>query len=308
MRLRKTMDYKFILKSRELRLKILRFLSFVPDKQMLKLQYRIKMGRKLNLKKPQRYTEKIQWYKLYYKSKLMIQCVDKYEVREYLVKKGFFNLLPECFGVYESVSDIDFDILPERFVIKDTLAGGGTSVIIVNDKRFINIEKVKEKIVKWLSVPCQKDGGREWPYYSGKKHRIIIEENLSSKTGEDLLDYKFFCFNGKVSFIYVMGNRKLGKSVCASIFDRDFKQLAVKRAGDNLLSNVIKPENYEVMVRIAEQLSVDFPHVRVDLYNNNGVIKFGELTFYNASGYMKYDPDSFDYYVGKEFVLPTNTK
>ncbi len=303
------MDYKKILKSRKLRLKILSLLSFIPDKTMLKIQYRIKTGHSLNLKNPKRFTEKLQWYKLYYKNPLMIQCVDKYDVREYVKSKGLEDILIHCYGIYDSVEDIRWRDLPSQFVIKDTLGSGGNTVIVVNNKSKQNISELKKTISEWTQIDSKKkDGGREWPYYSGKKHRILIEQLIvPEKDANGLLDYKFFCFNGKVVFLYVMGNRKIGENVCVSIFDRQFRLMKVHRDGDATLEGVKKPKNYDEMIYTAEKLASDFPHVRVDLYNNNGIIKFGELTFYNASGYMKYVPDKFDYIVGQQFVLSTMT-
>lgn len=300
------MDYKKILKSRKLRLKILSLLSFIPDKTMLKLQYQIKTGHSLDLKNPKRFTEKLQWYKLYYRNPLMVQCVDKYDVREYVKSKGLYDILIPCYGVFDSIDDIQWEKLPSQFVIKDTLGSGGNTVIVVKDKSPKNISDLKKTVSEWTKVDVNKrDGGREWPYYSGKKHRILIEQLLVPEENTNgLLDYKFFCFNGKVVFLYVMGNRKIGEKACVSVFDRNFRLMKVRRDGDAILEGVRKPDNFVDMVYIAEKLASDFPHVRVDLYCDNGVVKFGELTFYNASGYMKYTPDSFDYKVGNVFVLP----
>lgn len=299
------MDYKKILKSRKLRLKILSLLSFIPDKTMLKIQYRVKIGRSLDLKNPKRFTEKLQWYKLYYKNPLMIQCVDKYDVKEYVKSKGLESILIPCYGIYDSVEDIIWRDLPSQFVLKDTLGSGGNTVIVVNDKSKVSISELKKTMYEWTHIDSKKkDGGREWPYYSGKKHRILIEQLIIPEENQNgLLDYKFFCFNGKVLFVYVMGNRKIGEKVCVSIFDRNFRQMKVQRDGDAPLEGVRKPAGFDEMVRIAETLASDFPHVRVDLYCNNGLIQFGELTFYNASGYMKYTPDSFDYKVGGKFRI-----
>ena len=300
------MDYKKIIRNRSLRLKILRFLSFVPDQLMLKIQYRIKTGRRLDLKNPQRFTEKLQWYKLHYRNPLMIQCVDKYEVRQFVEAKGLKELLLPCYGVFDSADDVNWDTLPNQFVMKDTLGMGGASVIIVKDKTTVNIEELKRRASEWTAVDAHvRDGGREWPYYSGKKHRIIIEAFLEADDKEfGLIDYKFFCFDGEIRFLYVMGCRDTGKNVKVTLMDRDFHRIPVSRVGDEELGEIKKPVGYERMLAIAETLSCDFPHVRIDLYNIGGVIRFGEMTFYNASGYMKYNPDTFDYEIGRQWKLP----
>lgn len=297
------MDYKKILKNREMRIKILRLLSFIPDRLMIKTQYRVYMGKKLDLKNPKRFTEKIQWYKLNYRNPKMIDCVDKYEVREYLKQHGYTDILTRDYGVYDSSEQIDFEELPESFVLKDTLGGGGTSVIIVKDKNKINWEEVKIQLNNWCSTPIKKDLGREWPYYSGKKHRIFIEEYMDVPNGIE--DYKFFCFNGKTEFLYYISNRRLGMGGKFHVLDRNFNEIGVIRVGDEPgESKAISPNHYEEMLQIAENLATEFPHVRVDLYEYKGQIKFGELTFYNASGYMKYEPDEFDYVIGEKFQLP----
>ena len=298
------MNYKDLIKSRSLRLKILRLLSFVPDKMMLKIQYRIKTGNKLNLEKPQRFTEKLQWYKLYYKDPLMVQCVDKYDVRDYVKSKGLENILIPCYGVYDSPEEIEWNNLPNRFVMKDTLGGGGNAVIIVKDKASADLQELKKRAAEWVATDAHKpDAGREWPYYSGKKHRIIIEQLLEADEQHGLLDYKFFCFEGKTEFLYVMGDRKVGEKVKVRLLDREFNRLPVLRVGDADLGEVEKPNNFSQMLMIAQKLSEDFPHTRVDLYNIDGRILFGELTFYNASGYMNYEPDEFDYDIGNKFKL-----
>ena len=279
-------------------------LSFIPDKMMLKLQYRIKMGRKLNLKNPQRFTEKIQWYKLYYKNPKMIQCVDKYDVREYVKSKELEDILIPCYGVYESVDQIDWESLPNQFVMKDTLGGGGNSVIIVKDKNNTDVEELKRCGAEWTSIRAHvRDAGREWPYYNGKNHRIIIEKYIESDANKGgLIDYKFFCFNGNPEFLYVMGERVVGKEVKVAILNSDYSETEVQRVGDTQYKDYTKPYNYNEMKSIVEILSEEFPHVRVDMYNIEGRIYFGELTFFNASGYMKYNPDSADYVFGKKWI------
>lgn len=147
-------------------------------------------------------------------------------------------------------------------------------------------------------------------YWGGEKREKKIERigvirialNLS-KVDHGLLDYKFFCFNGRAEFLYVMGDRHVGEKVSVSVFNRDYQRLAVKREGDHLLTDVAMPQNYFELRKTAEILSQGFPHVRVDLYDSCGKILFGEMTFYNASGYMKYDPDCFDFELGRRFII-----
>lgn len=298
------MDYKKIIKNRNLRLKILRAFNFIPDKMMIKVQYRIKKGKKLNLKNPKRYHEKLQWYKLYYRDPLMQKVVDKYDVRDYVKQKGLEKILNKLYGVYDNPEDIDFDKLPNSFVLKDTRGSGGNSVILVKDKSKMDLLKIKEEMKKWVSQPInKKNAGREW-VYDGKKHRIVVEEFLSDPNN-DLADYKFFCFNGKPSCLYFVNGRKLGQKANFGIFNMNFEQLPYFRTDENKLTiKPEKPKNFNEMIEISKKLSSDFPHVRVDLYNINGNIRFGEMTFFDGSGYFNFEPDEFDYILGEQFELP----
>lgn len=305
------MDYKKIIKDRNTRLKILRLFDWIPNKTMIKLQYRIRMGRKLNLKNPQRFTEKLQWYKLYYRNPIMHKCVDKYEVREYIKSKGLEDILNELYGVYDNPEEIDFNKLPKKFVIKDTIGSGGNSVIIVDNKNTANLTQIKKELKNWVKISSKrKNPGREWPY-ENQKHRIIIEKYIeANKEKGGLIDYKFFCNNGEPYYLYVITDRTLGGISNFGIYDSNFKRLEVKRLNEKegINRKIIKPSNFDEMKEIARKLSNDFPHARIDLYNNNGKIIFGEITFYNASGYMKYDPDEFDYKLGENFKLQNFNK
>ena len=304
------MDYKRLIKSRQLRLRILELLSFIPDQLMLDLQYRIKTGRNINWKNPQRYTEKLQWYKVHYRTPLMIKCADKYDVREYVAQKGLEEILIPCYGVFDSVEDIAWNSLPEQFVIKDTLGGGGTSVKIVKQKSAEDLTALSRIAKGWTEINAHiRSGGREWPYYRGKKHRIIIEEFIDSNASTGgLIDYKFLCFNGKAHLLYVLADRVTGQGAGCGFFDLEFNQLAITESDELPLKRTIpKPANFEKMIEIAETLSEDFPCARIDLYNDNGKIIFGEITFYDSSGYMTFDPDSFDYELGDKFILPPKT-
>lgn len=301
------MDYKKLIKSPETREKILECFRFVPDKTMLKLQYYIKQGHRLDLKNPKLYTEKLQWYKLYYRNPLMAKCVDKYDVREYVKNKGMGFTLNECFGVFNSPEEVDFHDLPKSFVIKDTMGGGSRGVIIIYDKDEIDEKSIRDKMEKWVQMPDSTPNfGREWPYYSGRKHRIIIEKYLESNPEEGgLVDYKFFCFNGEPKYLYVIADRKMGQNAGIGIYDASYKRLPYDRADERPLERELpKPSNYEEMLAVARNLSEDFPHVRVDLYSVQGKTIFGETTFYPGSGYMQFSPPDFDRIIGDEFILP----
>lgn len=301
--------YKKIIKNRETRQKILRMLNFLPDRLMLRLQYFVKFKRHLKLKNPTRFTEKLQWYKLYYKDPLMIKCVDKWDVRDYVKSKGFKNILNDCYGVYDSPDEVDFEKLPDKFVIKDTLGGGGNSLIICTDKEKADFYEFTEKMKKWIAAPLKKTPGREWPYSSGKNHRIIIEKYLEAEDEKKgITDYKFYCLNGEIAFINVMFNRELGQKAKLTICDRNFDMLDVYRDDEDRGGPVEKPANFDEMVKIAEQMSADFPEVRVDLYDEFNKIVFGELTFYGSSGYIPFRPSSFDVELGEKFVLPEKRK
>ena len=299
------MDYKKLIKSRSLRIKIMQALSFVPDEIMVKIQYRMKTGRKLNLKNPQRFTEKLQWYKLYYRDPLMAQCADKYEVRKYVEECGLGHILNEMYGIYDSPDEVDFSKLPESFVIKDTLGGGGNSVILVKDKSKMDEVAVRAKLQEWVNEPTnKKHPGREW-VYDGRKHRIIIEKFIDSDVEQGgLIDYKFFCFNGKAEYLYVMSDRQIGGTAGLSIYNSEFKRMAVKGIEKPLARNLKKPEKFEEMKKMAEILSEAFPEARIDFYNMHSNIVFGEITFFDASGYMIFEPDEFDYVLGERFVVP----
>lgn len=300
------MNYRNIIKSRDLRVKLLTFLSWIPDSIMLRLQYWLQTGRRLNLKNPKRFTEKLQLYKMKYRNPDMLRCTDKYEVRKYIEEKGFGQYLIPLIGVYNSVEEIDYSKLPDKFVAKTTDGGGGNQVLICKDKHLISEEVFKERLKGWMSArKVKKHVGREWAYENDYPRRIIIEELIGAgNVKKDVSDYKFFCFNGKVFYIYGISDRKVGVSAQFGIYDRDFKKLDVSR-NDERPQDVplLKPLNFDIMIFIAECLSKDFPHVRVDLYNFEGKIYFGELTFYDGSGYMTFTPDSFDFDLGKCFDI-----
>jgi hypothetical protein len=274
---------------------------------MTSIQYRIKTGRPVDWQNPERYTEKVQVYKTYYRDPLMITCSDKADVRAYVAEQGLSTILNEVYGIYDSYDEINFDTLPEKFVAKDTLGDGGRSVILCHDKKELNRKTFERELRRWTSMAHRQPfGGREWPYYSGKKHRIMIERYIETAPGQGgLIDYKFFCFNGEPKCLYVVTDREGSDNAAIGIFDISFNKLPYSRRGKYPLTRRIdKPENFGEMLDVARCLSKPFPHVRVDLYNPNGKIIFGELTFFSGTGYFAFEPDEFDFILGKEFTLP----
>lgn len=295
------MNYKKLIPNQKLRLKILRLLDFAPDKQMIKLQYRISTGRRLNLKNPKRFNEKLQWYKLHYREQLMVKCSDKFGVRDYVNSKGLDDLMIPLYGVYDRAEDINFDILPNKFVLKTT--NGSHTNILCQDKGMLNIEQTRRKLNQWLN-DWQGKMGREWAYYDIKP-RIICEKYLEKDENNDLIDYKFFCFNGEPFCLYVIAERFLQDGIKLGVYDTEFNKLPYYRSDiRELKSHITKPKNFDRMLEIARILSEDFPHVRVDLYNIDGKIYFGELTFYNGSGYKDHLPHEFEFILGEKFILP----
>lgn len=291
--------YKKIVKSQKVRMAILKGLSFVPDKMMIKLQYRIKLGRKLDLKSPQRYTEKIQWYKLYYRNPIMTKCVDKYQVREFVEEKGLAHILTKLYGKYDAVSEIDYRQLPGKFIIKTT-NGSGTNIICHSKPNF-DWEIAKKKLAEYISRPTI-SAGREWAYYD-VCNRIVVEELLedSSNPYGGINDYKFMCFNGKAECVVVDVGRLTNHK--RNFYDMKWQRINVSSDHENFEPDIDEPKNFSGMISVAERLSEGFPYVRVDLYNIDGKIYFGEMTFYPWSGYVKFEPDEFDYMVGEKFNI-----
>lgn len=289
---------KFI--SQKMRFKILNFLSFIPDKTMIKMQYRIKLGRRLNLDNPQRYTEKIQWYKLYYRNEKMPICVDKYRVREYIKSKGLADILVDLYAVYDSQSDIQWERLPEKFILKTT-NGSGTN-IICKDKTKLSKKVLVDRVESFFKQSSA-SAGREWAY-SYVKPRIIIEKLLEDPNSKDgsINDYKFLCFNGKPEYIVLDVERFTEHK--RNIYDINWNDLHIASDCPCSKKEYLPPSNLSDMIEIAQKLSEDFPAVRVDLYSVEGRVYFGELTFFPWSGYVQYEPDSFDFEMGKKFVLP----
>ena len=293
--------YKKIFRSKKLRFRILAMLRFIPDLPMLRLQYRIKCGRKLDLREPVRYTEKMQWYKLYYRDPVMRQCADKYMVREYVQSKGLGHILNDLYAVFATPEQIDLSVLPEKFVLK--VSNGSSTNLLCQDKSVLEPEQVRQKFRDFLAQSGS-SAGREWVYSGGKP--VIIAEQLLEDPDQPngaLRDYKILCFGGEPAYIICVDGRYTDR-YCHVVYDPQWNKQDVTIGQSSSAADYEKPENLEQMLQIARTLSADFPAARVDLYSISGRIYFGEITFFPWSGYMRFTPDSFDRTLGDAFVLP----
>ncbi|MEJ6951736.1 ATP-grasp fold amidoligase family protein [Natronospora cellulosivora (SeqCode)] len=270
----------------------------IPDSVFLKFKYRVKMGKRLNINNPINYNEKLQWLKLNYRIPNYSNLVDKYKVRDYIKKNIGNKYLIPLLGIYNNFEEIDFDSLPNQFVIKPTHTSG--DIYICKDKSDIDLRKLKRKIDSWLNKNYFWVH-REWPYKKIKP-RIICEKYMFDDSGGGLKDYKFFCFNGEPKAMFVATNR--GIDTRFDFFDLNFNKYPVVQHYKNATKKIEKPIGFETMIQLSKKLSSNMPHVRVDFYDINGDIYFGELTFYHFSGFEMFEPDTYDEIFGSWLKLP----
>jgi len=275
-------------------------LKFIPDTLYLKLEYLLYMNKKLNLKDPKSFNEKLQWLKLNDRNSKYVNLVDKYEVRNHIAETIGEEYLIPLLGVYDKFEDINFDKLPQKFVLKPTHTSG--DIFICKDKANINYPELQQKVNKWLKRNYYWVH-REWPYKLVKL-RIIIEHYLKEPNEKMIKDYKFMCFNGNVRCSFVVSNRNSDTGMNVDFFDIKWDKIPVERHYRNSKERISKPKNYEKMIEIAEKLASDIPFVRIDFYEINGKIYFGEMTFYPGSGIEEFTPEIFDYEFGSYLVLP----
>ncbi len=265
-------------------------------------QYRNSIGRNCNLNEPVAYTEKMQWCKLNRKDPILTRLSDKIRVREWVKERiGNEYLIPVIGQTYGNANEIDFDKLPDSFVIKANHGSGYN--LVVEDKRKIDVDASKRELNKWLKQNYAFESYEL--QYKDIIPQLYIEEYIVPDGEMDLPDYKFFCFNGKVFCSYTMTDYVFDhKSGKLGFFDRDYNLMPYYRDDFKpITTQMPKPDNYHLMVELAEKLSQGFSHVRVDFYDIRGKIYFGEMTFTNASGYCKFVPDEFDYILGQQWDL-----
>lgn len=295
--------------SKELKHRIATIISkCVPDKFYIKAVHRLYTRKKLNLKAPKTFNDKIQWYKLYYRVPLLTRCADKVKVYDYVKECGLEHILTKRYGVYNSPGEIDFSDLPEDCFLKCNHNSAGN--YHWKKRENANTEKIRKKFKKMLAVN-HFALSREWAY-KNIDPKIICEEYLNVSAPEKFVDYNFFCFNGEPKLVlYNLG-------LCAengdhadgqrAVLDTNFNPVDMITGLEPLQSDkIVKPDNFEEMLEYARILSKPFPQVRVDFFHVDGKIHFGELTFYSGSGFGTFEPYKWQEQMGDWFVLPEKT-
>ena len=272
----------------------------MQDEAFLKKLYRIRMGRELDLENPKTYTEKLQWLKLYDRRPEYTRMVDKYAVKEYIARTIGPEYVIPLLGVWDRVEDIDFEKLPRQFVLKTTHDSGWN--VICRDKETLDIPAVKRKLRHYLKRNYY-GHNREWPY-KHVPHRIIAEQYMEDSRQGELRDYKFFTFGGEPRVLYIAQGRGKGSPTVADFFDMDFNHLPFTIDHDMAPVPPEKPVNFERMKELATRLSAGTPQLRVDFYEVDGRVYFGEMTFFHCTGTAPFHPDEWDRTFGDWVTLP----
>ena len=277
--------------------------ALLPDKLFLKWQFKLRMGYSLDLERPKPLSEKIQWLKLFNRNPKYTNLVDKYEVKSIVSKKiGTGHIIPTI-GIWDTPEEIDFECLPNQFVLKTTHGGGSNGVVICTNKSELDKELTINKLKNSLKQDIFKDF-REWPYKNVKK-RILAEQYMSQEDGSPLIDYKFFCFNGFPKYVYVSQNIPGVKRQLSCFLTMNWEIAPFKKHSDEFaFLTPLKPVTFDKMRDIALKLCEGIPFLRVDLYEINGQVYFSELTFYPSSGMQPYEPQEWDYKLGELLILP----
>lgn len=273
----------------------------LPDEEYLKRLFRVSMGKELNLEHPVTFNEKLQWLKLHDRRPEYTMMVDKYLVRNYIREQLGEEYLIPLLGVWDSPEEIDFAALPDQFVLKCN-HNSGLGMCICKDKSKLDIEKVKKELHRGLAQDYYLTG-REWPYKNVKR-RIIAEQYMIDRSTSELRDYKFMCFNGKVQCSFVCSDRFLPGGLHVTFFDRDWNVMPFERHYPARKAGIQRPINYDKMIEFSERLSQNISFVRVDFYEVENKIYFGELTFYPGSGLEEFTPEEWDEILGSWLTLP----
>ena len=276
------------------------FYDKLDDKIYLERLYEAKMGRKLNLENPRSFNEKLQWLKLYDRKSIYTTMVDKCDVKKYVAAIIGDQYIIPTLGVWDKFENINFSELPNQFVLKCTHDSGG--LVICPDKNKLDRKAAKKKIEKCLKRNYYWSG-REWPY-KNVRPRIIVEEYMEDKNDQELRDYKLFCFDGKFKMMFIATNRQGNGDTYFDFFDKDFNHMPFINGHPNAPILPHKPKNFDKMISLAEKISKGIPQVRVDFYDVNGKIYFGEITLSHWSGFVPFEPEEWDKKIGDWINLP----
>ena len=267
---------------------------WMSDERFLKKEYYLAMGKTLNLNTPKTFNEKLQWLKLYNREPQYTMMVDKYAVKQYVANKIGSQCIIPTLGVWNHFDEIDFDELPNQFVLKCTHDSGG--IVICKDKLKLDKRAAKQKLEYYLKRKYYYVH-REWPY-KNVKPRIIAEKYMSNDNGEDLNDYKLMCFNGQVKATFVCSDRFSEDGLKVTFYDTNWKRMPFERHYPASKTDIARPKTYDEMLILAEKLAFQIPFVRVDFYEVHGRVYFGELTFFPGSGYEEFTPEEWDKKLG----------
>lgn len=283
---------------------------WLPDKLYISLRYRVRMGNWINWDNPVTFCEKINWLKIYNRKAEYTRMVDKLEVKKYVANIIGEDFIIPTIGIWHSPEEIDWDKLPEQFVLKTTHGGGNGGVVICTDKLTFDRESAIIKLRNSMSNDIYRSY-REWPYKNVKK-RIIAETYMTSNVPDspiDLPDYKFFCFNGEPKYCQVIRDRNSKETI--DFYDMEWKHqnfVGLNPVASNGLNPVTRPKKFEVMKDISRKLAKDIPFIRVDLYVIDDSIYFGELTFFPASGIGEFSPSEWSTKLGNLLTLPVENR
>lgn len=273
------------------------FRHFLSDKLYAKVRYQLEMDRPLNLASPKRFTEKIQYIKLYERTNLRQQVADRTQVREYVARKAGEEYLIPLLGVFDELTPENWENLPSQFVLK---ANHGCGMLeIVKDKDRADYQTVRKKSERWKSTNYYRIG-REW-VYKDIPRTIVAEKLILDSSGSIPSDYKFFCFDGQVEVIQVDIGRFNDQK--RNLYDRNFNRLQAKLLYPNFEGSPDKPARLDEAIDVAEKLSAGFNFIRVDLYVLENHVYFGELTNYPGNGFIPFEPDEMEYKMGSLLKL-----
>lgn len=289
---------------------LMRYNSWIPNEMYIKLMYRLELGRKLDLIHPIRYNDKMQWLKLYNHRLEYVAMADKINAKMVAAKLVGERYIIPTLGVWNRPEQIEWDKLPNQFVLKTNHDSGNSGVVVIKDAAKLQDLHYKRQIIRRLNQSLRKDAfaaGREWPYKNIER-KVFAEQYMEDQTTHDLRDYKFYCIGGKPIFLFVATERNVpGEIAKFDYFDMDFNPLDLRMAHPKSGCKIDKPICFEEMKQLAERLSQGIPTIRIDLYEVNGKVYFGEFTFFPSGGLAAFHPDEWDYRLGEMVVLPEKT-